>query len=51
MTPIPEHLQRLAPARPRTRYKAILRGPRYRPQRYVVRASAAALAAGGGRQP
>lgn len=34
---IPEALQRLQPAPKRTRYKAVLRGPNYRPQRYVVR--------------
>lgn len=33
---IPADLQRLPAAPRRTRYKAVLRGPNYRPQRYVV---------------
>ncbi len=37
MSLIPADLQRLPAAPKRTRYKAVLRGPRYRPQRYVIR--------------
>lgn len=34
---------RIPDAPKRTRYKAVLRGPRYRPQRYVVRVKRAAV--------